>query len=141
MRWDIHQVDDVKHLIVLWEICAKQNRWLKTIVTSRMVIGEWICMWSLQKYGKTMQTAEQLLEKVETMKRFCCLGEIEWLQWMWKLQAGMAIASLSKSHRTFFPKKIASTYRIETHKKIASVIASQNWIKIICDYCDYFDFL
>jgi len=49
-----------------------------------------------------------------------------------ELAAGMAIASKSHrsvieiaSHRTFFPKKI-ETHKIETHKKIASVIASQN---------------
>jgi len=30
-----------------------------------------------------------------------------------------------------------SQYRIDTHRKIASAIASQNWIKIICDYFDF----
>jgi len=41
------------------------------------------------------------------------------------------------SHYTFFPKKITSINRIKTHKKIASVIASQNWIKTNCDYFDF----
>ena len=48
-----------------------------------------------------------------------------------------------KSHRIprFFRKNIASDYRIKTTKKIASVIASQNLTKKICDFFDYFDFL
>jgi len=50
-----------------------------------------------------------------------------------------------QSHRNriapVFPKIIAFAYRIDTHKKIASAIASQNWIKIICYFCDYFEFL
>jgi len=47
------------------------------------------------------------------------------------LKTGMAIAS------HLFSQKIASTYRIETQKNIASVIASQNYKKIICDYFDF----
>ena len=52
------------------------------------------------------------------------------------LKARMAIAS----HPTFFPKNIASNYRIKTTNKIASVIALQNLTKKICDFFDYFDF-
>ena len=66
----------------------------------------------------------------------------QWSDKMSYLNPGMAIASHRIENRIprFFPKNIASNYRIKTTKKIASVIALQNLTKKICDFFDYFDF-